>query len=158
MTAEDVQEMFRVRIQPNGRVYMWPQEIMDETIKAFSTSATSATGYGSLGAPSGRYFAPANGPDCIELDEEGDFGTCGVGSLVLTGPILRQHDIAVSKRIRLFGDTNLELRIEALNAFNQVNFDPEDGIGSTTLTGWEVDGLNGTNSARVIQLIGRFNF
>ncbi len=29
-------------------------------------SATSANGYGALGAPTGRYLAPANGPDCIE--------------------------------------------------------------------------------------------
>jgi hypothetical protein len=135
---------------------MWPQAIIDETIKAFSLSSTSTTGYGALGPPSGQYFAPANGPDCIEVAP--GFGDCGVGDLVLTGPIVKQFDLAVSKRIALFGSANLELRAEALNVFNNVNFVPEDGIGSTTLTGWEVDGLTGTNVARVVQLIGRINF
>ncbi len=156
MTEDDVRDMFDLRIGNDGRVYMWPLEVMNETIKAYSTSATSATGYGSLGAPSGRYFAPANGPDCIEV--AGDFGDCGIGELVLTGPMFKQFDIAVAKRIALFGRTNLELRAEALNAFNNVNFVPVNGIGGDTLTDWEVGGLTGTNTARVLQLVGRFNF
>ena len=56
---------------------MLPQDVIDDTIKAFSVSATSPTGYGALGAPSGRYFAPANGPDCIETISN-DYGDCGV--------------------------------------------------------------------------------
>jgi hypothetical protein len=155
MTEDDVREMFKLRMESDGRIYMWPQEIMDETIKAFSTSATSASGYGSLGAPSGRYFAPASGPDCMEITGAGD---CGVGQLVLTGPMVKQFDIAVSKRIALFGSANLELRAEALNAFNNVNFVPVNGIGGDTLTDYEVGGLTGTNTARVLQLIGRINF
>ena len=35
-------------------------------VKAFSVSATSANGYGTLGPPSGRYIAPADSLDCIE--------------------------------------------------------------------------------------------
>ena len=31
-------------------VYFWPEDVINETIKAFSTSATSPTGYGGLGA------------------------------------------------------------------------------------------------------------
>lgn len=156
MTRDDVQNSFKLRIDPTGRVYMFPQAIIDETIKAFSTSATSTTGYGSLGAPSGQYFAPANGPDCIEI--AGSFGDCGTGDLVVTGPMFQQHDIAIAKRIALFGSTNLELRVEALNAFNQVNFAPVGGVGGTLLTNYEVGGLTGTNTSRTLQLIGRFNF
>ena len=155
MTEADVQDMFDLRITSDGRVYMFPDAIMDESIKAFSTSATSASGYGSLGAPSGQYFAPANGPDCIEIAP--GKGDCGVGDLVVTGPVFRQFDIAVSKRIALFGTTNLELRAEALNAFNHVNFVPVAGVGGDERTDWEVTGLTGTG-ARVLQLVGRFNF
>ena len=43
-------------------VWMLPQDIIDNTVKAFSVSATGYT----QGAPTGRYFAPANGPDCLE--------------------------------------------------------------------------------------------
>ncbi len=156
MTPDDVQDMYNLRINSAGRVYMWPDAIMNETIKAYSTSATSATGYGSLGAPSGQYFAPANGPDCIETAP--GFGDCGVGSLVVTGPTFKQFDMSVAKRIALFGSTNLELRVDALNVFNNVNFVPNSGIGNTTLTNWEVGGLTGTNTSRVLQLVGRFNF
>ena len=157
MTEDDVRKLYKLRIDANGRVYMWPQEIIDESIKAFSTSATTLSGYGSLGAPSGRYFAPANSPDCLEVAN--GFGDCGTGSdLYVTGPLLREFDIAVSKRIALFGSANLELRAEALNAFNHVNYTPNSGISATTATGWEVNGLTGTNAARVLQLIGRINF
>ena len=37
MTADDVADMFTLRKEANGRIYMWPQEIMDETIKEFSS-------------------------------------------------------------------------------------------------------------------------
>ena len=60
---------------PQGRVFMLPQDIIDETFKAFSVSATSANGYGNLGAPSGRYIAPADSLDCIEtIRGEGNCG------------------------------------------------------------------------------------
>ena len=158
MSAEDVQKAFKLRIDERGDVYMWPQDIIDETIKAYSTSATSLTGYGASGSPTGRYFAPPNGPDCIELDPDADFGSCGVGSLVVAGPMFKQFDLAVSKRIALFGNANIELRAEALNVFNNVNFEPEDGIGGDARNDYEVGGFLGQNVSRVIQLIGRINF
>jgi hypothetical protein len=166
MTADDVWDMYKVRIDSRGDVYTLPEDVIGETIKAFDVSATSPTGYGSLGAPSGRYFAPANGPDCIEIDDGADFGDCGTGNLVVAGPRFQQFDIAVSKRVALFGRTNFEFRIEALNAFNHHNFDPANyvstnpvgGIGGTNLTNYELDGLLGTNTSRLIQFIARFNF
>jgi hypothetical protein len=161
MTAEDVQKMVKLRIDSQGDVYMWPQDVIDETIKAFSTSATSETGYGSLGPPSGRYFAPANGPDCIEIAQDDlttGYGDCGVGNLVVAGPMFKQFDLAVSKRIALFGRSNLEFRAEALNVFNNVNFDPGFDVGDTDLSDYETGGLLGQNGARTIQLIGRINW
>ena len=156
MTADDVRKMFKTRIDARGDVYMLPQDVIDETIKAFSVSATSPTGYGSLGAPSGRYFAPANGPDCIEIAP--GFGDCGTGDLVVTGPTFQQFDIAMSKRVALFGRSNFEFRIEALNAFNHHNFSPVGGIGGDELTDYETTGLLGTNTSRLVQFIVRFNF
>jgi hypothetical protein len=157
-----------VRIDHAGReVYMWPQDIIDETVKAFSVSATSPTGYGDLGPPSGRYFAPPNGPDCIEVDDGADYGDCGVRSLVVTGPMYQQHDISISKRVRLVGRSNFEFRLEMLNAFNHHNFAPASGIclasndddcQGNDRAGYQVTGLTGTNAARVIQLVTRINW
>jgi hypothetical protein len=158
MTADDVQGMFKLRFDDAGKkVWMLPQDVIDETVKAFSVSATSASGYGSAGAPSGRYFAPANGPDCIEIDNGAGYGDCGQRSVVITGPMYQQHDITVAKRVDMWGRSNVEFRLEMLNAFNHANFLPVGGIGST-LNNYEVTGLTGTNTARVIQLVSRINW
>jgi hypothetical protein len=138
------------------RVYMLPQDIIDETVKAFSVSATSATGYGALGAPSGRYFAPANGADCIETIDSA-YGDCGTRTLILRGPMFREVDISLMKSVPVVGRTRAEFRIEMLNAFNFTNFIPVTGVGSNPAS-YEVTGVTGTNGARVVQLVTRFSW
>jgi hypothetical protein len=59
--------------------------------------------------------------------------------------------------VKIVGRTNFEFRLEMLNAFNNANFVPVGGIGST-LNNYEVTGLTGTNTARVLQLVSRFNW
>ncbi len=66
MDKDELADLFKLRIDAQGRVWMLPQEVIDETFKAFSVSATCANGYGPLGPPSGRYIAPADSLDCIE--------------------------------------------------------------------------------------------
>ncbi len=162
MTKDDLQDMFKLRFDDAGRkVWMLPQDVIDQTINAFSVSATSASGYAGA-APSGRYFAPANGPDCIEIDNGADYGACANRSIVLTGPMFRQFDLRFSKRTRIVGRSDIELAAEMLNAFNQANFVPV-GIGSgatlgNTIASYEVTALTGTNTSRVIQLVARINF
>ena len=160
MDQQDLQEMFKLRIETAGRVFMFPQEIIDESFKAFSVSATSASGYGSLGPPSGRYIAPADSLDCIERIR-GE-GNCGLQSVVLTGPLVKQFDLSVVKRVEIVGRINAEFRVDALNVFNNVNFIPVTGISTTNnrsagaqLAAYEVTALTGTNSARVLQLAAR---
>jgi len=158
MTAGDVQGFFKIRFDDAGKkIWMMPQDVIDNTIRAFNVSATSASGYGSGGAPTGRYFAPANGPDCIEIDNGADYGDCGVRSLVVTGPMFQNYDVSVAKRVTVVGRTNVEFRFEMLNAFNNANFVPVGGIGSV-LNNYEVTNLTGNNTARVIQLVTRFNW
>lgn len=123
MTDKDLQDVYKIeeRIDPVSglqRLFILPQDIIDNTIKAFSTSATSATGYGSLGAPSGRYFAPANGPDCLQFVQ----GDCAPRDHYVTGPKIVNFDLSAVKRTTLFGRTNFEFRAELLNAFNNINF------------------------------------
>jgi hypothetical protein len=150
--------MFKLRFDDAGKtVWMLPEDVIENTIRAFSVSATSPTGYSSRGVPSGRYFAPANGPDCIEVDPGGDFGDCGTRELVLTGPMFRQHDVRISKRTPIAGRVNFEFAAEFLNAFNRPNFVPVGGIGND-ISDYEVTGLTGTNTSRVIQLVTRINW
>lgn len=123
MTDKDLQKVFKIeeRIDPtSGKqlLYILPQDIIDNTIKAFSTSATSASGYGSLGPPTGRYFAPANSPNCIQVVN----GDCTPRDHYVTGPKIVTFDLSAVKRTTLFGRTNFEFRAELLNAFNNINY------------------------------------
>ena len=104
MTADDVQKMFNLRFDNEGKkVWMLPQDVIDNTILAYSVSPTSASGYcwcvSELDAtscrPTGRIAskwitAPSPGPAASR-------------SLVVTGPMFQQHDLRVSKRTRIAG-------------------------------------------------------
>jgi hypothetical protein len=158
MSKDDVQDMFKLRFDDaNKRVFMLPQDVIDNTILAFNTSATSATGYSNQGVPTGRYFAPANGPDCIEIGN-GNYGDCGIRALVLNGPMFQQHDLRIAKRTSVVGRTNIEFAAQMLNVFNHPNFLAVGGIGGTTIDGYRVTGLQGQDTARIIQLEVRFNW
>jgi len=152
-------------------------------VRAFNVSATSATGYSALGVPTGRYLAPANGPDCIETSP--GYGDCGLRSLVVNGPPLYRFDIGASKRVQIHGPITFEFRAEMLNAFNKPYFNPASTAGtplgftstffpsgtqgpvanngtltSNTTVGTSADsfrltGLLGDNTARIIQLVWR---
>jgi hypothetical protein len=153
MSVDELQDMFKLRFDDAGRViYMLPQDVIDETVKAFSVSATSPTGYGSQGPPSGRYIAPANGPDCIEIAD--DFGDCGLRSVVVTGPKLVRFDLSAVKRIPIKGRVNAEFRAEFLNAFNTPWFSPVTGAGDDP----DDFRVTGADSGREIQLVWRINW
>ena len=159
-SKKDLEGFYKARLDQDERVWMLPQDVIDNTVKAFSVSATSPTGYGSLGAPEGRYFAPANGPDCIEVavsnfnNNEG-YGDCGARSIVVHGPMYKNMDLSIAKLIPIKGTMRLEFRFEMLNAFNWVNYNPVTGIGSDP-TDYEVTALNGVTQSRLTQIVSRF--
>ena len=135
-TAKDVQKAFKLRFDDAAKqIFMFPEDVITNTIRAWSFSNTSATGY-SGDAPTGRYFAPANGPDCIEVSslnnntQQGGVGECpgSVRSLALTGPTFWEADLRVSKRTAIVGRVNVEFAAEALNVFNHANFVPDSTV------------------------------
>ena len=167
MDQDELQSMYRVRIDGQRRVWMLPEDIINESVKAFSVDPTSRTGYSTLGPPSGRYIAPADGVDCIETVR--GYGDCGLRSVVLTGPMYKQVDIGITKRIPLFKGTSTEFKIDVLNALNFTNFVPVSGMvaGTTTAnTDNRANGINPDNydvttlvgSARVVQLTARIRW
>jgi hypothetical protein len=153
MTKEDLQKAFKLRFDDAGGVaYMLPQDIIDNTVKAFSVSATSPTGYSNLGVPEGRYMAPANGPDCIEVAQ--GFGDCGVNNVIVMGPRLVRFDLSAVKRVPIKGRVNFEFRAEFLNAFNHPWFTPVTGVGDDP-DDYRVTAAGGS---REVQLIWRLNW
>jgi hypothetical protein len=152
MSVDELRKSFKLRFDhANKLVFMLPQDIIDNTIRAFSLSATSLTGY-SGEAPTGRYFAPANGPDCIETVT--NFGDCGAYSLVVTGPRQVRFDMSVAKRTAIVGRVTGEFRAEMLNAFNHPWFTP---VASTSN---QLDNhrVTGADSGRIVQLIWRVSW
>ena len=158
MTKDDVQKMFRLRILPkensNIIIYAWPQDVIDNTILAYSTSPSSLTGYGAGGPPSGRYFAPANGPDCLEKISN-SYGDCGVRSLIVTGPVVRTTDLSVRKITKIVGRTTFEFSLDVFNVFSFVTIVPATGIGGTALSSYQA-AL--PTSARTMQIGSRFSW
>lgn len=136
--------------------YTLPKDIVENTVRAFSTSPSTASGYGSFGAPTGRYLAPANGPDCIEPDPGNAFGNCGLNKLEVTGPLYWRVDLSAVKRIRLAGRSEFEFRAEGLNLFNHPNFTPVISTNNNA-DNYRVTGVQ-EGSERQIQLVTRFSW
>jgi hypothetical protein len=165
MTDSQLQDAFALRFQTDSNgvqhVYMLPDDIIQNTIKAFSTDPTSSTGYGALGAPSGRYLAPASGPDCIN----GYPGQCSGGHPLhhyVTGPSFFRADMTIAKRIDLTRRVSADLRVDVLNVFNNVDFYGTTGYGTST-SNFEVTSAFTDPSVldpggRLIQFVFRVNF
>ena len=111
---------YRSRHRTATRRTMLPEDIILNTRRAFSISTTSATGYSDLGVPEGRYIAPANSADCIELRD----GDCAPRTLLVRAPLFTRFDIGVTKRFPIHGRVNFELRFDVLNVFDNINFTP----------------------------------
>jgi hypothetical protein len=160
MTREQLQDAYKLRFDDaNKRAYILPQDIIDNTIKAFSTSATSTTGYGASGPPTGRYIAPANTTTCLQVVT----GDCAPQTLYVTGPMFTRVDLSVVKRVKVTERVNFELRGEFLNAFNHINFQGVTCASSAATCGQVTSSYRDVNNTqdpggRLIQIVARVNF
>ncbi len=132
MSQKDLQDAFTIRTVKNDAtgvttVYSMTQDIVDNTRRAFSVDPTSATGYGALGVPTGRYIAPASDPSCIALYP----GDCGAPKqIVLNGPTFVRFDLRGTKKFDLPGRLTVDFSFEMLNLFDNINFNPAFNPGS----------------------------
>jgi hypothetical protein len=166
MTRNDLQKALKIRKEATA-VYFLPQDIIDNTIKAFNVSATSATGYGSGGAPTGRYIRPASGPGCIESFT----GECGTTNMVIYGAGFTRFDMSAVKKFKFSERVNFEFRAEFLNAFNNINFLLGSAANDVTTIGnfgsatfgqtsnaYQDTSTTNDPGGRLIQFVGRINF
>jgi hypothetical protein len=131
MTVGELTDMYKIRIEADPatslqNVYMLPADVILNTRRAFSVSTTSANGYSDLGVPEGRYIAPANGADCIQLET----GDCAPRTLLVRAPFFTRFDVGLTKRFPIRGRTNFELRFDVLNVLDNINFNPAANPGS----------------------------
>lgn len=168
MTRKELQDSLKVRFDDaNAVAYYLPQDIIDNTIRAFNVSATTANGYSSRGVPTGRYLAPANSASCIEVYS----GQCGFPTIVLYGPQFTRFDLNLTKKTKITERVNVEFRADFLNAFNYTNFLVQSpNNASSTITGLGSDTFGQITQAyrdvsttndpggRMIQFALRLNF
>ena len=64
----------------------------------------------------------------------------------------------MAKRTPIVGRVNVEFSAEMLNVLNKANFVPDATFSGSTLSGYLVTGLTGTNQSRVVQLVSRINW
>jgi len=131
MTVEELQREYTTRIDPTTKtVTMLPDDIILNTRRAFNTDPTSLTGYGSLGAPTGRYLAPIGGPGCVAIQT----GECGDPKRIFVrAPAFTRIDMTLRKRFPWGGTRSFDVQIDALNVFDAINFTPvfNPGNGAT---------------------------
>jgi hypothetical protein len=139
MTAKDLQDMFKFyrRTDANGveRIYMFPEDVIDQSIIAFSqTSATSLTGY-SGAVPTGRYLTRRSNLDCVAYLA----GDCGQPeNLIISGPWFGRSDFSFVKRFSMGRNRFIEARMDLYNVFDNINFIPVSYSTGSSRSNWEV--------------------
>ncbi|HKQ74879.1 MAG TPA: hypothetical protein VJ810_14390, partial [Blastocatellia bacterium] len=173
MSRKELQDNLKLRFDDKGGiVYFLPQDLIDNTIKAFNVdirnnSDATLRGFSSRGAPTGSYFAPANSGGCVQFIN----GQCAPPRIIVFGPAFARYDLSIVKRVKITERVNFELRGEFLNAFNNINFMiGAAGNDFTGIGGFNGDGfgrlgqayqdLSTTNDpgGRMVQIVGRINF
>src|SRR5262249_8019566 len=134
MTASQLQDSVKVRKEANKLVFFLPQDLVDNTRRAFGSLA---------GSPTGSYIAPTNLNDPVAFN-----GQKGFSHLVLYGPRFTRFDLSVVKRVKITEGVNFEFRAEFLNAFNNINFivgNPGNDVNNINNT------LGGTGFGQITQ-------
>jgi hypothetical protein len=177
MTDQQLEDSIHVYTMPDAtnpnitRVYILPQDIIQNTIRAYSTSATSVTGYSGT-APSGRYFAPIQSAGCLQPYN----GACMVNGQIVagpsdhhyvTGPGFMRFDMAVTKRFDVWRRVNAEFRVDVLNVLNNIDWVGNTTLGGNAITSYQLPAASGAYKdlsntqdpgGRIIQLSWRINF
>jgi len=126
MSKSEFQDMYKFTRRANpatgiDEVWMLPDDVVLNTRRAFSTSNTTVDGYStSLGAPVGRYLAPANSAACVQVRS----GDCAPRTLMILAPWFNRFDFGATKRFDVGGSKNIEVRFDVLNVFDSPNFTP----------------------------------
>ncbi len=165
MTADELSREFKIRIYKDAvtgstTVYSMPADIIANTRAAFSTDPTTATGYSAaLGVPTGRYLKPSSDASCVAVYR----GDCNAPDIEINSPLYTKVDLRIKKLFPFLSRGSLEVNIEALNAFANINFNhalnPGSGTGTFQVTTAATDiNTSGDPGGRVGQIVFRINW
>jgi hypothetical protein len=165
MTADELSKQFKIRIYKDAvtgttTVYSMPADIIANTRAAYSTDATTANGYSTaLGAPTGRYIKPSSDASCVAMYR----GDCNAPDININGPLYTKVDLRIKKLFPFLSKGSIEVNVEALNAFGNVNFNhnlsPGEGTGTFQVTSAATDiNTSGDPGGRVGQVVFRINW
>jgi hypothetical protein len=165
MTREQLQDAFKIRRANDAttgvlNVYSMPDDIILNTRRAYSVSATTANGYSALGAPEGRYIAPASTRDCVYLFE----GDCGSNRFFINAPAFKKIDVRMTKKFPFMSRASADLSIEFMNVFNTVNENAvlNPGTGATIFqvtSGYRDTGVDVNDpGGRIGQIVWRISW
>jgi len=120
--AEARAALKEVRFVPDpvtGATQVWnfPQDILDNTRKAYNTDETQKTFYAPGTEPTGRYFAPAGGPACNFLFT----GDCDTKQLWFNGRWFGEFDFRLAKMVPV-QKARIEVSAEIFNALMAKNY------------------------------------
>ncbi|HUG90546.1 MAG TPA: TonB-dependent receptor [Planctomycetaceae bacterium] len=140
LSVSEIQKMIGVFKQPDGRIFWIDPKVIN-----------TATGRG-VGADNLQNSAGFAGQVFFNP------GVSEVGNLpvrAFDGPRSFRLDLALSKRTRIAGRYNFELKGEAFNVTNSVSFN----MGNTNINGTSFGQITGVVvGSRVVQLSARFDF
>ena len=127
MTVDELTSVYKhdVRVNPDTglqTVYNLPQDIIDNTRRAFNVSTTSRPATRRCGVPEGRYFAPRQQRRLPAAQGRRLRAPRAARARAVVHALRHRRDQAVPDP----GQMNFELRVDVLNVFDNVNFDPFD--------------------------------
>jgi hypothetical protein len=181
MTAKELQDAIGVYFntsvtQPTlptestsiANVTYLPSDIINNTIRAFTTTGSTANGYNAGRAPEGRFIAPAGYGNC----QARTAGQCGFRKLVIYGPNFFKIDSSIGKRFNIGERANVEFRMTMFDVLNHTNWrlggwggnvnniTTFTGTFGQMLTGWAYSDPNGSNDpgGRITDFMIRINF
>jgi hypothetical protein len=149
--AREAMRQLRFGTDPvSGALTLWnfPEDIYTNTRLAYDTDPTQPTFYVPGTEPTGRYFAPAGGPNCNWIYP----GDCGTTELWFRGRWFGEFDFRFAKQFNLPGRARFELSAEVFNALMAKNFPSgvSPGTGANTFR------ITSTQSnARTAQVVWR---
>ena len=136
MTKKEAGDLFKETIidTRTGAIRAWsmPQDVIDNTIKAYSTDPRLPEYY-AQGAPTGRYFAPASRPagpndaGCVRL-----FPQDCAPDMFFTGKWFGEFDVKLAKKFFLPGRAIFQMDVDVFNVFKATNLTQNFNPGTST--------------------------